>query len=166
MVCVLLIFHVRSIDLNDMNESALYSDYSPAINWRSGRPSSSYYFVGSQADNLLYLSPHHTRATVSLRPPTQAQITERELGILIRQATARRDQYRLHIASAIVPRRRPCPAAQAHLHSHIRQPRQRPSQNNNCPQAAHLKRCTRALELDRHGRQWWRWWVGIVGRGC
>ncbi|EEB94863.1 hypothetical protein MPER_06258, partial [Moniliophthora perniciosa FA553] len=35
-----------------------------------GRPSSSYYFVGSQADNLFYLDPHHARPAVPLRPPT------------------------------------------------------------------------------------------------
>ncbi|KAK1230170.1 Cysteine protease atg4 [Marasmius sp. AFHP31] len=34
-----------------------------------GRPSSSYYFVGSQSDNLFYLDPHHARPTVPLRPP-------------------------------------------------------------------------------------------------
>ena len=34
-----------------------------------GRPSSSYYFVGSQADNLFYLDPHNTRPAIPLRPP-------------------------------------------------------------------------------------------------
>ena len=34
-----------------------------------GRPSSSYYFVGSQGDSLFYLDPHHTRPAVPLRPP-------------------------------------------------------------------------------------------------
>lgn len=34
-----------------------------------GRPSSSYYFVGSQADNLFYLDPHHARPAVPLRSP-------------------------------------------------------------------------------------------------
>ncbi|CAA7266177.1 unnamed protein product [Cyclocybe aegerita] len=34
-----------------------------------GRPSSSYYFVGSQADNLFYLDPHNTRSAIPLRPP-------------------------------------------------------------------------------------------------
>ncbi|CCL99974.1 uncharacterized protein FIBRA_01999 [Fibroporia radiculosa] len=34
-----------------------------------GRPSSSYYFVGSQANNLFYLDPHHARPTIPLRPP-------------------------------------------------------------------------------------------------
>ncbi|TFK26047.1 hypothetical protein FA15DRAFT_755366 [Coprinopsis marcescibilis] len=33
-----------------------------------GRPSSSYYFVGSQADNLFYLDPHHARPAIPLRP--------------------------------------------------------------------------------------------------
>ncbi|KDQ51386.1 hypothetical protein JAAARDRAFT_199213 [Jaapia argillacea MUCL 33604] len=37
-----------------------------------GRPSSSYYFVGSQADNLFYLDPHHARPAVPLRPPPTA----------------------------------------------------------------------------------------------
>ncbi|KAF8329095.1 uncharacterized protein EI90DRAFT_2810383, partial [Cantharellus anzutake] len=32
-----------------------------------GRPSSSYYFVGYQADQLFYLDPHHTRACVPLQ---------------------------------------------------------------------------------------------------
>jgi len=34
-----------------------------------GRPSSSYYFVGSQAESLFYLDPHHARPTIQLRPP-------------------------------------------------------------------------------------------------
>ncbi|KAI0329156.1 hypothetical protein GY45DRAFT_918401 [Cubamyces sp. BRFM 1775] len=37
-----------------------------------GRPSSSYYFVGSQADNLFYLDPHHARPAVPLRPPPRS----------------------------------------------------------------------------------------------
>ncbi|KXN81870.1 Cysteine protease ATG4 [Leucoagaricus sp. SymC.cos] len=32
-----------------------------------GRPSSSYYFVGSQADNLFYLDPHNPRPAIPLR---------------------------------------------------------------------------------------------------
>ena len=36
-----------------------------------GRPSSSYYFVGSQGDNLFYLDPHHARPAVPLHPPPQ-----------------------------------------------------------------------------------------------
>ncbi|KZP09776.1 peptidase C54, partial [Athelia psychrophila] len=34
-----------------------------------GRPSSSYYFVGSQADSLFYLDPHHVRPAVPFRAP-------------------------------------------------------------------------------------------------
>jgi len=42
-----------------------------------GRPSSSYYFVGSQADNLFYLDPHHARPAVPLRtPPGEGQPTD------------------------------------------------------------------------------------------
>ncbi|KIM74182.1 hypothetical protein PILCRDRAFT_46752, partial [Piloderma croceum F 1598] len=35
-----------------------------------GRPSWSYYFIGSQADNLFYLDPHHAHLAVPLRPWT------------------------------------------------------------------------------------------------
>ncbi|KAF9043299.1 peptidase family C54-domain-containing protein [Panaeolus papilionaceus] len=34
-----------------------------------GRPSSSYYFVGSQANNLFYLDPHNARPAIPLRLP-------------------------------------------------------------------------------------------------
>ena len=64
-----------------------------AVGIAGGCPSSSYYFVGSQADNLFYLDPHHKRATVPLRPPTQTQTTterEREHGIPTGQATPER----------------------------------------------------------------------------
>lgn len=39
-----------------------------------GRPASSYYFVGSQADSLFYLDPHHARPAVPLRPPPPPQV--------------------------------------------------------------------------------------------
>lgn len=44
-----------------------------------GRPSSSYYFVASQADSLFYLDPHTTRPAVPLRvpPPDAALATGR-----------------------------------------------------------------------------------------
>ena len=79
------------------NMKALYT-LPQSVGIAGGRPSSSYYFVGSQADNLFYLDPHHTRATVPLRPPTQTQTQtqtptterERERGIPIRQATPER----------------------------------------------------------------------------
>ncbi|KAF9808590.1 hypothetical protein IEO21_07806 [Rhodonia placenta] len=47
---------------------ALYT-FPQSVGIAGGRPSSSYYFVGSQADNLFYLDPHHARPAVSLRPP-------------------------------------------------------------------------------------------------
>src|ERR1700677_2348287 len=68
---------------------ALYA-FPQSVGIAGGRPSSSYYFVGSQADNLSYLEPHHTRATIPLRPPTQSTERERERGISIRQATPER----------------------------------------------------------------------------
>ncbi|KAH9947064.1 peptidase family C54-domain-containing protein [Amylocystis lapponica] len=34
-----------------------------------GRPSSSYYFLGAQADSLFYFDPHHARPAVPFRPP-------------------------------------------------------------------------------------------------
>jgi hypothetical protein len=34
-----------------------------------GRPSSSYYFVGSQGNSLVYIDPHHTAPAVPLRSP-------------------------------------------------------------------------------------------------
>ncbi|KAJ7695131.1 hypothetical protein B0H17DRAFT_1056529 [Mycena rosella] len=43
-----------------------------------GRPSSSYYFVGSQADGLFYLDPHHSRPAVPLRPPARTS-TEKDM---------------------------------------------------------------------------------------
>lgn len=42
-----------------------------AVGIAGGRPSSSYYFVGSQAENLFYLDPHHARPAVPLRPPPE-----------------------------------------------------------------------------------------------
>ncbi|KAI0320566.1 hypothetical protein OF83DRAFT_1258250 [Amylostereum chailletii] len=51
---------------------ALYT-FPQSIGIAGGRPSSSYYFVGSQADNLFYLDPHHTRPAVPLRPPPSAE---------------------------------------------------------------------------------------------
>ena len=76
-----------------MNPKVLYT-LPQSVGIAGGRPSFSYYFVGSQADNLFYLDPHHTRATIPLRPPTQTQVptTERECerGIPIRQATPER----------------------------------------------------------------------------
>ncbi|KAF5309402.1 hypothetical protein D9619_012416 [Psilocybe cf. subviscida] len=44
-----------------------------------GRPSSSYYFVGSQADNLFYLDPHNPRPAIPLRsPPSENEDDDEE----------------------------------------------------------------------------------------
>ncbi|KIY68678.1 hypothetical protein CYLTODRAFT_395071 [Cylindrobasidium torrendii FP15055 ss-10] len=43
-----------------------------------GRPSSSYYFVGFQADSLFYLDPHYTRPAVSFKDKTPVADTEAE----------------------------------------------------------------------------------------
>ncbi|KAG9311154.1 cysteine protease required for autophagy [Chiua virens] len=50
---------------------ALYT-FPQSVGIAGGRPSSSYYFMGSQADNLFYLDPHHARPAVPLRlaPPS------------------------------------------------------------------------------------------------
>lgn len=46
---------------------ALYT-FPQSVGIAGGRPSSSYYFVGSQADNLFYLDPHHARPAIPLHP--------------------------------------------------------------------------------------------------
>ncbi|KAF7983563.1 hypothetical protein HWV62_21152 [Athelia sp. TMB] len=51
---------------------ALYT-FPQSVGIAGGRPSSSYYFVGSQADNLFYLDPHHARPAVPFRPPPRSQ---------------------------------------------------------------------------------------------
>ncbi|KAI0245661.1 hypothetical protein BJV78DRAFT_1287349 [Lactifluus subvellereus] len=66
---------------------ALYT-FPQSIGIAGGRPSSSYYFVGSQADNLFYLDPHHSRSAIPLRLPPLA--AERDRGIPIRQRTPER----------------------------------------------------------------------------
>ncbi|KAI0294162.1 hypothetical protein BC826DRAFT_352534 [Russula brevipes] len=66
---------------------ALYA-FPQSIGIAGGRPSSSYYFVGSQADNLFYLDPHHTRTAIPLRLPPHT--AERERAIPTRQATPER----------------------------------------------------------------------------
>ena len=90
-VCDSLHLFSRAFDLTSMNMKVLHI-LSQSVGIAGGRPSSSYYFVVSKADNLFYLDPHHTRATVPLRPPTQTQTptTKRERGIPIRQATPER----------------------------------------------------------------------------
>jgi hypothetical protein len=65
-----------------MPVKALYI-FPPSVGIASGRPLSSNYFVGFQAD--FCLDSQYTRATIQLPPPTPT--AEREHGIPIRQAT-------------------------------------------------------------------------------
>ena len=70
--------------------------FTQSVGIAGGRSSSSNYFVGSQADNLFYLDPHHTLATVPLRPPTQTQTTDRIGSVESRSGSPRLrgDQYK------------------------------------------------------------------------
>ncbi|KAK4054231.1 Cysteine protease atg4 [Microbotryomycetes sp. JL201] len=57
-----------------------------------GRPSSSYYFVGSQADSLYYIDPHHARPAIPRRPvPDDLQAIDETVPISTRQEQANRD---------------------------------------------------------------------------
>jgi cysteine protease ATG4 len=54
---------------------ALFS-FPQSVGVAGGRPSSSYYFVGTQGDSLFYLDPHFTRPAVPLKtPPAPARRT-------------------------------------------------------------------------------------------
>src|ERR1700761_5663960 len=78
----------------------------------SGRPSSSSYFVHLQVDNLFCFDPHHKRATIPLRPPTQAPEREQERGTPISRTTPERGVSPLVI---IVRRRHLRPVTRVHL---------------------------------------------------
>ena len=61
-----------------MTSAQLLYTFPQSVGIAGGRPSSSYYFVGSQADNLFYLDPHNTRPAIPLRPvpsPGQRELT-------------------------------------------------------------------------------------------
>ncbi|TCD62527.1 Cysteine protease atg4 [Steccherinum ochraceum] len=68
---LVLIGHRLGIDgVNPVYYDTLKTLYTwpQSVGIAGGRPSSSYYFVGSQADNLFYLDPHHARPAIPLRP--------------------------------------------------------------------------------------------------
>ncbi|KAI5474555.1 cysteine protease, autophagy-related protein 4, ATG4 [Pseudohyphozyma bogoriensis] len=44
-------------------------NFPQSVGIAGGRPSSSYYFVGAQANSLFYIDPHHSRPSVPLRQP-------------------------------------------------------------------------------------------------
>lgn len=60
-------------ELMHLSRQALFT-FPQSVGIAGGRPSSSYYFMGSQADNLFYLDPHHTRPAVPLRPAPPASL--------------------------------------------------------------------------------------------
>ncbi|KAG9124898.1 Cysteine protease atg4 [Ceratobasidium sp. 392] len=70
---VLILVNVRLglASFNPIYYEALKSlfQFPQSVGISGGRPSSSYYFVGTQADSLFYLDPHHTRPVIPLRPP-------------------------------------------------------------------------------------------------
>ncbi|KAJ3921692.1 cysteine protease [Lentinula edodes] len=76
---VLVLFGIR-LGLDGVNPiyydtiKMLYT-FPQSVGIAGGRPSSSYYFVGSQTDNLFYLDPHHARPAVPLRPPPTVALT-------------------------------------------------------------------------------------------
>lgn len=73
---LILIGHRLGIDgVNPVYYDTLKTLYTwpQSVGIAGGRPSSSYYFVGSQADNLFYLDPHHARPAVPLRPPPSSE---------------------------------------------------------------------------------------------
>lgn len=55
-----------------MSRIKMLYQFPQSVGIAGGRPSSSYYFVGSQSDNLFYLDPHHARPTVPLRHPSHS----------------------------------------------------------------------------------------------
>ena len=55
--------------MTDLIQTQTLYTWPQSVGIAGGRPSSSYYFVGSQADNLFYLDPHHARPAIPLRPP-------------------------------------------------------------------------------------------------
>lgn len=67
-VSALLLYRPELIHLP---RQALFT-FPQSVGIAGGRPSSSYYFMGSQADNLFYLDPHHARPAVPLRPTPPA----------------------------------------------------------------------------------------------
>ncbi|EIW75969.1 hypothetical protein CONPUDRAFT_111807 [Coniophora puteana RWD-64-598 SS2] len=73
---VLVLFGIR-LGINGVNP--IYYDtikglfeIPQSVGIAGGRPSSSYYFMGVQGDNLIYLDPHHARPAIPLRPLPEA----------------------------------------------------------------------------------------------
>ncbi|ODN97134.1 hypothetical protein I350_08114 [Cryptococcus amylolentus CBS 6273] len=92
-----------------------------------GRPSSSYYFIGTQANSLFYLDPHLTRPAVPLQvPPLPTLPTEEEVVVI------------------------PSPQRQPHTHSrsHSRSPYRSPSRSRSRPPGSPTKASPLQNSLD------------------
>ncbi|KAN0134647.1 hypothetical protein V8E53_007432 [Lactarius tabidus] len=98
-----------------------------------GRPPPSYYFVGSQPD--LFLDPHHTPATIPLRPPTQLPLSV-SVGSRLGQPTPERGSVSPpgHHRSPMSP---PFSRTGSSTFSY---PTALPSFQNNCQQTVHLQK--------------------------
>jgi len=55
---------VRGIEANALESTKGIFRIPQSVGIAGGRPSSSYYFVGSQANSLFYIDPHHPRPAV------------------------------------------------------------------------------------------------------
>src|SRR5258705_9238315 len=55
-------------------EQTLFT-FPQSVGIAGGRPSSSYYFVGYQAEQLFYLDPHHTRPCIPLQPVSDLNLS-------------------------------------------------------------------------------------------
>ena len=86
------------IDANGMSEGTV-SVPPQSVGVAGGHPSSSYYFVGSQAENLTYLDSHHTRATVPCDRPRRRRLRNVSVGSRLGKPRLRD----LHIPATIIP---------------------------------------------------------------
>ena len=68
-----------SLEISSLISSAqLLYTFPQSVGIAGGRPGRSYYFVGSQANDLFYLDPHYSRPPVPLHPapsPGQRELT-------------------------------------------------------------------------------------------
>ena len=145
------IFHF--VRLTSMNAKAHYT-LPQSAGIAGGRPSSSYYFVGFQINNLFYLDLQHARATILLR--------RRNMSVGVGSRFQRGYLYRLHLPDIIIPRHhlRPTRGAGSSTFSYdgITIASIKTAINEQL-----ISRKKRIHELELGGCQWWQ--IGTVGRG-
>ncbi|CAG8754021.1 16637_t:CDS:2, partial [Dentiscutata erythropus] len=78
-ILILVAIRLGINNLNPIYYDALraYFRFPQSVGIAGGKPSSSYYFIGTQADGLFYLDPHHSRPAIELK--SNDQLTEEEL---------------------------------------------------------------------------------------